>query len=211
MLVFHVWSIQRGTEVRLVNVGNDPTMNVKLYIRLAGFFWSFWTRKMFIIREFSHLAVDLLQMSKVPWYKQRLKALLFKARFADKVEEIKPVGINEILCKPLNLLLFPIVVPFKVLPSVIKTMPARCWRGSWVEWRLVPRSGCPAHLTSLGCRLTKLCNRCNISEHYGFFSAESKKEFHLTCLLLPFLFSTLCTAFDMTLFQQSNNMSKVGA
>ena len=30
-------------------------------------------------------------MSKVPWYKQRLKALLFKARFADKVEEIKPV------------------------------------------------------------------------------------------------------------------------
>ena len=33
----------------------------------------------------------LLQMSKVSWYKQRLKALLFKARFADKVEEIKPV------------------------------------------------------------------------------------------------------------------------
>lgn len=30
-------------------------------------------------------------MSKVSWYKQRLKALLFKARFADKVEEIKPV------------------------------------------------------------------------------------------------------------------------
>lgn len=44
-------------------------------------------------REFFHLAFDLLQMSKVPWYKQRLKALLFKARFADKVEEIKPVGI----------------------------------------------------------------------------------------------------------------------
>ena len=33
----------------------------------------------------------LLQMSRVSWYKQRLKALLFKARFADKVEEIKPV------------------------------------------------------------------------------------------------------------------------
>ena len=31
-------------------------------------------------------------MSKVSWYKQRLKALLFKARFADKVEEIKPVS-----------------------------------------------------------------------------------------------------------------------
>ena len=30
-------------------------------------------------------------MSKVSWYKQRLKALLFKARFADKVDEIKPV------------------------------------------------------------------------------------------------------------------------
>ena len=30
-------------------------------------------------------------MNKVSWYKQRLKALLFKARFADKVEEIKPV------------------------------------------------------------------------------------------------------------------------
>lgn len=30
-------------------------------------------------------------MSKVSWYKQRLKALLFKARFADKVEDIKPV------------------------------------------------------------------------------------------------------------------------
>lgn len=30
------------------------------------------------------------EMSKVSWYKQRLKALLFKARFADKVEEIKP-------------------------------------------------------------------------------------------------------------------------
>ena len=36
----------------------------------------------------------LLQMSKVSWYKQRLKALLFKARFADKVEEIKPVRNN---------------------------------------------------------------------------------------------------------------------
>ena len=34
----------------------------------------------------------LFQMSKVSWYKQRLKALLFKARFADKVEEIKPVS-----------------------------------------------------------------------------------------------------------------------
>ena len=30
-------------------------------------------------------------MSKVSWYEQRLKALLFKARFADKVEDIKPV------------------------------------------------------------------------------------------------------------------------
>ena len=47
-------------------------------------------------RELFHLAFDLLQMSKVPWYKQRLKALLFKARFADKVEEIKPVGVGEI-------------------------------------------------------------------------------------------------------------------
>lgn len=90
---------------------------------------------MFFKRELFHLAVDLLQMSKVPWYKQRLKALLFKARFADKVEEIKPVGVNEIrivlrnqLCKPLNLLLFPVVVPFKVQLSAIKTMPARCWR-----------------------------------------------------------------------------------
>lgn len=50
----------------------------------------------FFKRELFHLAVDLLQMSKVPWYKQRLKALLFKARFADKVEEIKPVGVDEI-------------------------------------------------------------------------------------------------------------------
>lgn len=39
--------------------------------------------------KFMHFS--LLQMSKVSWYKQRLKALLFKARFADKVEEIKPV------------------------------------------------------------------------------------------------------------------------
>ncbi|KAJ7382145.1 Delphilin [Desmophyllum pertusum] len=30
------------------------------------------------------------EMSKVSWYTKRLKALLFKARFADKVEEIKP-------------------------------------------------------------------------------------------------------------------------
>lgn len=37
------------------------------------------------------VSLSFLQMSKVPWYKQRLKALLFKARFADKVEEIKPV------------------------------------------------------------------------------------------------------------------------
>lgn len=36
------------------------------------------------------------QMSKVSWYKQRLRALLFKARFADKVEEIKPVRCCDI-------------------------------------------------------------------------------------------------------------------
>ena len=36
-------------------------------------------------------------MSKVSWYKQRLRALLFKARFADKVEEIKPVRYCDIL------------------------------------------------------------------------------------------------------------------
>lgn len=76
-------------------------MNVKLYIRLAGFSSSghFEPEKrlqclvMIFKRELFHLSFDLLQMSKVPWYKQRLKALLFKARFADKVEEIKPVGI----------------------------------------------------------------------------------------------------------------------
>lgn len=71
-------------------------------------------------------------MSKVSWYKQRLKALLFKARFADKVEEIKPVRI-------LVLVLYtpPSILPYYIERAALCTFPLDFYSvENLIEWKV---------------------------------------------------------------------------
>jgi len=41
--------------------------------------------------------MTIFQVSRIPGYHQRLKAMLFKANFAEKVEEVKEVCLCEII------------------------------------------------------------------------------------------------------------------
>ena len=63
----------------------------------------------------------------------------------------------------------------------------------------------------LGCRLTKLCRKCKIYEHYGFWTCNGKKYFDNRCLQNKFLLSTEDTAFDMSLIRQCSSLLIVGA
>ena len=72
-------------------------------------------------------------MSKVSWYKQRLKALLFKARFADKVEEIKPVRriLFLVFNKP------PSILPYYIERAALCTVPLDFYSvENLIEWKV---------------------------------------------------------------------------
>ena len=51
--------------------------------------------------------------------------------------------------------------------------------------------------TYLGSRLTKVCRKCKIYEHHGYWSVDGKRHFNRDSVSLEFLLSSEDTAFQM--------------
>lgn len=65
--------------------------------------------------------------------------------------------------------------------------------------------------TYLGSRLTKVCRKCKIYEHYGYWSVEGKRHFERDCLSSEFLLSSEDTAFQMDVLAELSNLLVIGA
>ena len=65
--------------------------------------------------------------------------------------------------------------------------------------------------TYLGSCVTKVCQRCKLYEHYGYWSHGRKKHFTKGSLQLDFLLSTEDTAFKFALLQQYAQLLVLGA
>ena len=65
--------------------------------------------------------------------------------------------------------------------------------------------------TYIGSRFIKQCRKCQINEHYGYWTIKGQKYYDASTLQLPFLLSTEDTAFDMTLLKECSNLLVVGA
>ena len=65
--------------------------------------------------------------------------------------------------------------------------------------------------TYLGSRVTKVCRRCKLYEHYGYWSHGRKKHFTNESLQLDFLLSTEDTAFEFALLRQYAQLLVLGA
>jgi len=63
----------------------------------------------------------------------------------------------------------------------------------------------------MGSRFIRQCRRCQIYEHYGYWTSEGQKHYDESTLQLPFLLSTEDTAFDMTLLKECSSLLVVGA
>lgn len=62
----------------------------------------------------------------------------------------------------------------------------------------------------LGCYMTKLCRKCRIYKHYGFWACDGIKYFDNQCLQNKYLLSTEDTAFDISLIRQCFRLLIVG-
>ena len=67
------------------------------------------------------------------------------------------------------------------------------------------------HGTYLGSCVTKVCRKCKLYEHYGYWSHGKKKHFTNESLQSEFLLSTEDTAFEFALLQQYAHLLVLGA
>ena len=65
--------------------------------------------------------------------------------------------------------------------------------------------------TYLGSCVTKVCQRCKVYEHYGYWSHGRKKHFTKDSLQLEFLLSTKDTAFEFAFLHQYSQLLILGA
>lgn len=65
--------------------------------------------------------------------------------------------------------------------------------------------------TYLGCRATKLCWKCKIYEHYGFWTSDGNRYFNGDVLEQEFLLASEDTALDMNLLWNCSNLLVLGA
>lgn len=63
----------------------------------------------------------------------------------------------------------------------------------------------------MGSRLTKLCRKCKIYEHHGYWCVDGKRHFDRDSVLAEFLLSSEDTAFEMDVLAQCNNLLVIGA
>ena len=67
------------------------------------------------------------------------------------------------------------------------------------------------HGTYLGSCMTKVCCKCIIYEHYGYYTEKSHRFYDAEFLDLEFFLSSEETAFEMSLLQQYAALLVVGA
>ena len=67
------------------------------------------------------------------------------------------------------------------------------------------------HRTYLGLRMTKVCRKCKIYEHYGYCTEKSQRFYDAEFLDFEFFLSSEETAFEMSLLQQYAALLVVGA
>ena len=67
------------------------------------------------------------------------------------------------------------------------------------------------HGTYLGSRMTKVCRKCKVYEHYGYWTEKSQRFYDAEFLELDFFLSSEETAFEMSLLQQYAALLVVGA
>lgn len=65
--------------------------------------------------------------------------------------------------------------------------------------------------TYLGCRLSKLCRKCKLHQHYGFCTQDGKKTYDEDVLSNDFILSSEDTAFDAKLLEECSNLLVIGA
>ena len=64
--------------------------------------------------------------------------------------------------------------------------------------------------TYLGCRMTKVCRKCKLHQHYGF-STQGNEKYSLDILDFNFMLSSEDTAFDTELLKECGNLLVIGA
>ena len=65
--------------------------------------------------------------------------------------------------------------------------------------------------TYLGSRLTKLCCKCKIYEHHGYWSVDGKQHFNRDSVFSEFRLSSEDTAFQMDILAECNNLLVISA
>ena len=65
--------------------------------------------------------------------------------------------------------------------------------------------------TYLGSRLTKVCRKCKIYEHHGYWSVEGKRRFNSDSASSEFLLSSEDTAFEIDVLAELSNLLVIGA
>ena len=65
--------------------------------------------------------------------------------------------------------------------------------------------------TYLGSRLTKVCRKCKIYEHHGYWSVEGKRRFNSDSASSEFLLSSEDTGFEIDVLAELSNLLVIGA
>lgn len=63
----------------------------------------------------------------------------------------------------------------------------------------------------LGSRITKVCRKCKLYQHYGYWTQKGERCFDRDCLTLDFFMSSEETVFDIALIQECMSLLVVGA
>ena len=102
--------------------------------------------------------------------------------------------------------------PIATVLSSSRDLCRKCGRQLVFERKAIPVIIYSNHRgTYLGSRLTKLCRKCKIYEHHGYWCVDGKRHFDRDSVLAEFLLSSEDTAFEMDVLAQCNNLLVIGA
>lgn len=65
--------------------------------------------------------------------------------------------------------------------------------------------------TYMGCRMTKVCRKCKVYEHHGYWYQNGERYFDSDSLSCDFLLSTEDTTFDMNVLSECGQFLFIGA
>ena len=102
--------------------------------------------------------------------------------------------------------------PIATVLSSLRTICRKCGKKLAYENKVIPVVIYSNHRgTYLGSRLTKVCRKCKIYEHHGYWSADGERHFNRDSLSLEFLVSSEDTAFEMDVLAEFSNLLVIGA